>query len=77
MYEECEILVNLTKRVVDEINDNRVTLEIKPWLDNLWSSLTRGGWHPPVLLINGQFFLQGKVPNAKDLEAKINQELEK
>ncbi len=75
--EECDILFNVTKRVVAEINDKRVTLEIKPWLNNLKSSLTRGGWHPPVLLINGEVFSQGKIPNAKDLEAKINQELEK
>jgi hypothetical protein len=75
--EECDILVNVTKRVVNEINDNRVTVEIKPWLSSLRSSLKRGGWHPPVLLINGQLFSQGTVPNAKDLEQKIIQELTK
>ncbi len=75
--EECDVLVNVTKRVVNEINDNRVTVEIKPWLTNLWSSLTGGGWHPPVLLINGQLFSQGTVPNAKDLKQKIIQELTK
>lgn len=75
--EECDILVNVTRRVVNEINDNRVTLEVKPWLSSLGSSLKRGGWHPPVLLINGQLFSQGTVPNAKDLEQKIIQELTK
>ncbi len=75
--EECDILVNVTTRVVNEINDNRVTVEIKPWLSNLRSSLIGGGWHPPVLLINGKLFSQGTVPNAKDLEQKIIQELTK
>lgn len=73
--EECDILVNVTKRVVDEINDGRITVEIKPWLGSLGSSLKRGGWHPPVLLINDQIFSQGTVPNAKDLERKIIEEL--
>jgi hypothetical protein len=75
--EECDILVNVTTRVVNEINDNRVTVEVKPWLSSLRSSLKRGGWHPPVLLINGQLFSQGTVPNAKDLEQEIIQELTK
>lgn len=75
--EECDILVNVTTRVVNEINDNRITVEIKSWISSLRSSLKRGGWHPPVLLINGQVFSQGIVPNAKDLEQKIIQELTK
>lgn len=77
LCEECDILVNVTRRVVNEINDNRITVEIKPWLSSLRSSLKRGGWHPPVLLINGQVFSQGIVPNAKDLERKILRELAK
>lgn len=77
LCEECDILVNVTRRVVNEINDSRITVEIKPWLGSLRSSLKRGGWHPPVLLINGQVFSQGMVPNAKDLERKILQELAK
>jgi len=75
--EECDILVNVTRRVVNEINDNRVTVEIKPWLNRLRSSVKREGWHPPVLLINGQVFSQGTITNAKDLERKIVQELAK
>ena len=75
--EECDILVNVTRRVVNEINDNRITIEIKPWLSSLRSSLKRGGWHTPVLLINGQVFSQGIVPNAKDLGRKIIEELAK
>ena len=75
--EECNILVNVTRRVVNEINDKRITLEIKPWLSNLTSSLKRGGWHPPVVLINDYIFSQGIVPNAKDLERKIIEELAK
>lgn len=75
--EECDILVNVTKRVVNEINDGRITVEIKPWLGSIGSSLKRGGWHPPVLLINEQVFSQGTVPNAKDLEQKITEELAK
>lgn len=77
MCEECDILANITRRIVDEINDKRITIEIKPWLKSLWSSLARGGWHPPVLMINGQVFSQGTVPNARDLERKIIKELAK
>ncbi len=75
--EECDILVNVTKRVVDEINDSRITVEIKPWLNRLGSSIAKKGWHPPVLLINDRVFSQGTVPNARDLQQKIMQELAK
>ena len=49
LCEECDVLVNVTRRVVNEINDKRITVEIEPWLNNLRSSLKRGGWHTPVL----------------------------
>lgn len=75
--QECDILVNVIRRVVDDINDSRISVEIKPWMNNLLSSIAKGGIHPPVLLVNSQIFSQGMVPNAKDLEERIMQELAK
>ncbi len=75
--EECDLMVGITKKVVNEINDERINIQIKPWLNNLFSSMVKHGWHPPVLLINGQVFYQGTVPDKKELEQKILQELNK
>ncbi|MGI0046104.1 MAG: hypothetical protein ACREBB_02790 [Nitrosotalea sp.] len=75
--EECDMTVNAAKKVISEINDPRVSLEIKPWLNKLLPALFKGGWHPPVLLVNGTVFSQGVVPDGKKLEEKILEELEK
>lgn len=63
--------IALTRRVLRELNlenDQRVRLEIKPWMVNALESLAFGGWHPPVLLINGEIFSQGVVPNQAKLK---------
>lgn len=75
--EECDLTVNAVKKVLNEINDPRIKFEVKPWMDDLFSALKRGAWHPPVLIINGKIFSQGIVPEVQELKKNIIEELEK
>lgn len=72
---ECDLLVNITEKVVDELNDNRIRVEVKPWLNNLASAILKQAVHPSILLINGKVFSQGTVPDKNKLKQRILEEL--
>ena len=63
--EECDLTVRLVRRVASDLP--HVEVRIKPWFNNLFDSLRRGGWHPPIVTINGKVSTQGVVPDEKEL----------
>ncbi len=79
LCEECELTVGLTKKVLLELGigkgDQRVTLVVKPWIEYSLEALAKGGWHAPVLMINGKIFSQGVVPNKAELKERLAREL--
>lgn len=74
MCEECDLSVAQVKNVAKKFNGS-INIEVKKWFNNLPQVLLKGGWHPPVVVINGKIFSQGIVPDAEKLESKIKQEL--
>lgn len=58
---ECDLTLNLVERVAADFADVRVIT--KPWLNHLFEALWRGGWHAPVVTIDGRVFSQGVVPD--------------
>ena len=74
--EECDLTINLVRRTVREMGiEDRVHIRVRPWLENAIDSVFRGGWHAPVVYINGRLFTQGIVPPRKQLEARLTREL--
>ena len=63
--EECDLTVRLVQRVAADLPD--VEVRIKPWFNHLFDALRRGGWHPPVVTINGKITTQGVVPDEAEL----------
>ncbi len=63
--EECDLTVRLVQRVAEDLPD--VEVRIKPWFNYLFDALRRGGWHPPVVTINGKISTQGVVPDEAEL----------
>ena len=63
--EECDLTVRLIQRVAADLPD--VEVRIKPWFNHLFDALRRGGWHPPVVTINGKISTQGVVPDEAEL----------
>lgn len=73
--EECDLSVATVKNIAKKMNGNKIDIEVKPWFNKLPEVLLKGGWHPPVVMVNGKIFSQGIVPDAKKLENKIREEL--
>ena len=67
--EECDLTVRLVKRVALDLP--YVEVRIKPWFNNLFDALRRGGWHPPVVTINGKVTSQGVVPDEDGLRSAL------
>ena len=71
LCEECDLTIRLVRNVVDELGLDDVRVEVKPWLRHMIDALRRGGWHAPVVTINGKVFTQGIVPEAAALKARL------
>jgi len=61
--EECELTVQRIIKVSKNLPDIQVNLSVKPWLNNIFRALLKGGWHAPVVLVDGMRISQGVVPN--------------
>lgn len=72
--EECELTIRQLKIVLRELGlerDQRIKVVVKPWVEFMDEALAKGGWHPPVLMINGRIFSQGVVPDRARLKAYL------
>lgn len=72
---ECDInrgILEDMKR--KEFKGRSVAIEIKPWLTHLWEALRHGGWHAPVIVVNGKLFSQGTVVDKGKLTKYLNHE---
>ncbi|HXG36731.1 MAG TPA: hypothetical protein VNL15_07165 [Dehalococcoidia bacterium] len=70
---ECELTLRAVTRTIAELDPGRESFEvqIKPWLNNVVQAVRRGGWHPPVVTINGDLFSQGIVPDQSKLRLAL------
>lgn len=71
---ECDLTVAVVRRVVADL-DGRVDVQVRPWLRHAFEALLRGGWHAPVVTIDGRVFSQGVVPDAERLRAALQGEV--
>lgn len=67
--EECDLTIRTARRVAEQVGDVEVT--VKPWFNHLFDVLRRGGWHAPVLTIDGEIFSQGIVPDEDELRQAL------
>lgn len=68
--EECDLTHQLIQKITADYED--IEIEVKPWIENLPKALRRGGWHPPVVLIDDKLFSQGVVPNDRKLREYLD-----
>ncbi|MGE3796004.1 MAG: hypothetical protein AB7I38_19050 [Dehalococcoidia bacterium] len=66
---ECDLTVRAVERVIEGRDD--VELRIRPWWNHLFDALRRGGWHAPVVTIDGKVFSQGVVPDEEQLRGAL------
>jgi hypothetical protein len=66
---ECDLTVAAVERATAGRDDVRV--EVKPWWNHLITVLRRGGWHAPVVMVDGRVFSQGVVPDVEALRGAL------
>ncbi len=73
---DCDVTVSQVRTLVARNPGWPVEWEIQPWLSHLWESLGHGGWHPPVVLVDGKVVRRGTVPTLAELQAAIRRAFE-
>ena len=51
-----------------------VELELRDWLTEWWKPLPKGGWHAPIVLVNGKMVSQGAALNRGLLTQSVIEE---
>lgn len=75
--EACDVTYAVLSRLMSEVFAGKpVTLTIRPWLNHWWKPLLRGGWHAPILLLDGKVFSQGTVPDVPALIRAVAAQLD-
>ena len=75
--EECDLNTAILKDMQQsEFRGKNVEVKLEPWLTCLWQALRHGGWHAPVVVVNGKLFSQGIVIDRKKLANLVQSKLE-
>jgi hypothetical protein len=73
---ECDLTVAQVRTLIARNPNWPIEWELKPWLAHLWESLRRGGWHPPVVLVDDKLVRQGTIPTLAELQAAVRRAFE-
>ena len=61
---ECALTKDVIQdTLVTELDGIPVQLEIREWLSEWWKPLLKGGWHAPIVLVDGKVISQGHALN--------------
>jgi len=75
---ECGASEDVIKYVIEtEFGKEPITSNILPWLDNWWRLILKGGWHAPIITLNGRIVSQGVAIDPGLLAYHIRKELVK
>jgi glutaredoxin len=61
---ECALTRDVIEdTLANELADIPVALEIRDWLSLWWQPLLKGGWHAPIVMVEGRVISQGNALN--------------
>lgn len=61
---ECTLTGDIIHDTIEhELNGIPVRFETRDWLSNWWRPLLKGGWHAPIVLVDGRIIAQGAALN--------------
>ena len=61
---ECSLTKDIIKDTIEnELSEISVNLEIRDWLNEWWKPLLKGGWHAPIIMVEGKIISQGRALN--------------
>ena len=57
---ECALTLDIIQDVLkNELDGIDIELDIRDWLTEWWKPLIKGGWHAPIVMVNGRVISQG------------------
>ena len=69
---ECALTEDVIEHTVrHELAHVPVRLEVREWLSRWWEPLLRGGWHAPIVMVEGEVIAQGDALNRGVLTEKV------
>lgn len=69
---ECTLTGDIIRDTIDnELAGIPVTFETRDWLSNWWQPLWKGGWHAPIVLVDGKIIAQGAALNRGVLAEQV------
>ena len=69
---ECSLTKDVIQDTLDtELKGIEVTLDIRDWLSEWWKPLMKGGWHAPIVMVEGRVISQGAALNRGTLTQAI------
>jgi len=61
---ECSLTKDIIQDCIDtDLAGIEVELDLRDWLSEWWKPLPKGGWHAPIVLVNGKIISQGRALN--------------
>lgn len=61
---ECSLTLDVIKDTMAvELAGIPVELEVREWLSEWWKPLPKGGWHAPIVMVEGRLVSQGHALN--------------
>ena len=61
----------LVRKAVEKSGPGVAQLMVKSWMNALLEALLKGGWHPPIVTVEGKIVSQGVVPEQKAVKDAI------
>ena len=72
---ECSLTKDIIQDCIDtDLEGIAVELELRDWLSEWWKPLPKGGWHAPIVLVNGKLISQGAALNRGALTQAVIEE---
>ena len=61
---ECSLTLDVIKDTLEhELDGIPVEVELREWLSEWWKPLPKGGWHAPIVMVEGRIVSQGHALN--------------
>ena len=61
---ECSLTLDVIKDTVEtELDGIPVEIDVREWLSEWWKPLPKGGWHAPIVMVEGRIVSQGAALN--------------
>ena len=72
---ECSLTKDIIQDCIDtDLTGIDVELDLRDWLTEWWKPLPKGGWHAPIVLVNGKLVSQGAALNRGVLTQSVIEE---